>query len=475
MTTALDPWALALDLLEGRSASAFGSPAEVARSIDPRTVETPALALITDALVNLWNTPNGRLAISMPPQEGKTTRALRDFVVWALTQDPDCRVIVGTYNQFLAGRNGRMIRNAIEAHPELGLTIATDNGAKHEWSIAGHEGGVVSAGRGVGVSGRAADLVVIDDPFKEGEAASETIREDAWEWWEQGITARFGADTKVVVIHTRWHQDDLIGRLLERDAHAGWTYLNIPAECIDPDSDPLGRSRPGEFMVSARGRTEEQWTLRKRSAGSRTWNALYQGRPSPADGDLFKRDAWRYFAEYPNLSGVRIIQSWDLAFTGSKKSDFCVGQVWAHAPALGRFYLLDQVRGRWSFTEQIDQMVALSAKWPAAVQKLVEAKANGNAAIDLLTARGVTGLVPITPKDGKTFRAEVVSPLQEAHNVILPAPTLAPWVGEFVEECASFPNAANDDQVDAMSQALAVLAIPAQQSRGWSNGFVNMG
>ena len=126
----------------------IGSPADVAKVIDPRTVETPALALITEALVGVWSTPNGRLAISMPPQEGKTTRALRDFVVWALAQNPDCRVIIGTYGQKLATRNGGMIRNAIEAHPEFGLSLARDSSAKDEWSVAGRAGGVFAVGRG---------------------------------------------------------------------------------------------------------------------------------------------------------------------------------------------------------------------------------------------------------------------------------------------------------------------------------------
>jgi predicted phage terminase large subunit-like protein len=450
-------------------ASDFATPGDLATVLDPRTVRTPALDLIDQELVRVANTPESRLAISIPPQEGKTTRAVRDFIIWYLQRDPEARVVLGSYNQSLANRSGRLVRNAIEWNPWIGLDIAADNGAKHEWSLAGHEGGLLSVGRGVGVSGRPADLVVIDDPFKEGEAQSEVIREEAWGWWTEGIAARFGADTRVVVIHTRWHQEDLIGQLLVKDAHAGWVYVNIPAQADqDPNkgqTDPLGRE-PGEFMLSARGRTRRQWEQRKLTAGSRVWNALYQGRPSPAEGGVFKRDKW---AEYdvplwlarPDGSRVTtgfdmVAASWDMAFKDTKSSDYVVGQVWGCRGADS--FLLDQVRGRWDFPETLRQVKALAAKWPDALLKIVEDKANGTAVLASLR-RKVPGLVPETPTESKLARASAVSPLQEAGNVHLPSPDLAPWVGDFIEECAGFPNGSHDDQVDAMSQALKRLIL----------------
>lgn len=450
------------------------TPGALARAIDHRTIATPALNLMDAELVSVANTPEARLAVSIAPQEGKTTRCVRDFIVWWLRRNPDARVILGTYNQRRANQAGRLVRNAIETNPQVGLRIAPDNGAKHEWSIAGHQGGLISVGRGVGISGVPADLVVIDDPFKEGEAQSEIIREEAWEWWTEGITARFGADTRVVVIHTRWHVEDMIGQLLVKDAHAGWRYLNIPAQADhDPSkgqTDPLGRE-PGEFMISARGRTRRQWEQRKLTAGSRAWNALYQGRPSPAGGGLVKEEWWtrgdrRYetplWIDMPDgskrVTGFdEVIQSWDMAFKDTKSSDFVAGQVWGRIGA--DIYLLDQMLGRWDFPATCERVKELTARWPDALLKLVEEKANGAAVIASLQHK-VMGIVPENPTESKEARVAAVSPLIEAGNVHLPSPELAPWISGFIEEFNGFPSgSAHDDQVDAASQALKRLGI----------------
>lgn len=427
------------------------TPGQIARQIDPRTVQTPALELIDQELDRLLTTPDGRLIISMPPQEGKSVRCSRDLPVKMLIDNPDCRIVSASYAQGLANRNGRSVRNAIISHPELGLSIARDNGAASEWTISGHDGGVLSVGRGAGVSGRPADLLIIDDPIKDrAEADSRTIRDTCWDWWTDALSARLSPGAPVLLIMTRWHEDDLAGRLVAEDSDAGWRVLNIPAQCEDPTTDPLGREA-GEYMFSARRRTREQWEQRRLTAGSRTWNALYQGHPSPAAGDIFHRDWWQHWDRMPQLTG-RIIQSWDLTFKKSESSDYVVGQVWMQQGA--DFYLLDQVRGRWSFTESIDQIVNLTRRWPQTTGKLIEDKANGPAVIDSLK-RSIPGIIPITPHESKVARANAVSPFAEAKNVWLPANT--PWVGDMVEELAGFPNGQHDDQVDALTQALNYL------------------
>ncbi|WP_404465223.1 phage terminase large subunit [Micrococcus antarcticus] len=470
----IDVWQAVLDQLDPARRVQLATPGELARYLNPKTRQTPALDLIDEALVEALNTPDGRLIISMPPQEGKSVRAAGDFPVFALLHDPDTRIVCASYGADLAVRNGRAIRRRITSNPELGLEVAADNGSVADWAIAGHTGGVFSVGIGGGVTGRPADLLIIDDPIKSrADAESTAYRERVWDWWTDEASARLAPGATVVVIMTRWHEDDLAGRLLERNADAGWKFLNIPAQCEDPTEDPLQREH-GEFMLSARGRTSEQWEARKATAGARTWAALYQGRPSPADGDVFQREHWRHWARLPDLDRCKLYQSWDLAFTGSASSDYVVGQVWAHEPATGRHYLLDQVRGRWSFTETIEQMLRLTYTWPAALTKLVESKANGAAAIDTLTQRGIVGIVPVVPREGKVFRAEVVAPVLESHHVILPLPSYAPWVGELIEEAAAFPNAKHDDQVDALTQYLSHAALP-QSNKGWSSGFVDMG
>jgi phage uncharacterized protein (putative large terminase), C-terminal domain len=150
-----------------------------------------------------------------------------------------------------------------------------------------------------------------------------------------------------------------------------------------------------------------------------------------------------------------MIQSWDCSFKSASTSDYVVGQVWGRVG--GEFYLLDQVRDRMDFTETLQAVRALTAKWPKARSKLIEDKANGQAVIDALK-REIPGIIPVTPKESKEARAMAVQPFMEAGNVYLPDPSIAPWIHDFIEECAAFPNAAHDDQVDAMTQALNRLA-----------------
>lgn len=448
----------------------YAAPGDLARALDPRTKQTPALDLIDEALVELFDTPDGRLIISMPPQEGKSTRVAKDFITWVHTMNPDCRVVTASYGQTLANRNGLALRRNITDHIDLNLAIAPDNGAKHEWEIAGKEGGVLAVGVGGGLTGRPADLLVIDDPIKDRkEADSALIRDNVWEWWTDSASTRLAPGAPVVLILTRWHEDDLAGRLKAAEDGGIWRVVNIPAQADhDPakgETDPLGRE-PGEFMKSARGRTDKQWEAIKVRVGSRTWNALYQGRPSPAEGDTFERGWWQ---EYDSAQWIEredgsriglgfdeVIMSWDLTFKDTKASDYVCGQVWGRRGA--DCYLLDQVLDRMSFVETIRKFRSLTAKWPQATLKLVEDKANGPAVISSL-ARKVPGIVPEEPVGSKEARAAAVSPLVEGGNVHLPAAEIAPWVDGFIEECASFPNAAHDDQVDAMSQALNRLVI----------------
>jgi len=274
--------------------------------------------------------------------------------------------------------------------------------------------------------------------------------------------------------NTRWHEDDLAGRLIEQDLE-DWQVVNIPALADHRpergEVDPLGRE-PGQWMESARGRTMEQWQKIREAVGERTFAALYQGRPAPAEGVLLKRQLWqRYDApkaiRQPDgtmlaLGADEVLQSWDMAFKDTKASDYVVGQVW------GRWgndaYLLDQVHDRLSFTATVDAVRRVTKEWPQTRLKLVEDKANGTAVIDHLR-REITGLVPVQVKDGKYARAVAVSPFIESRHVFLPADTLATWAQALIDESAAFPNSQHDDQVDAMTQALdRLLGHPVKVS-----------
>lgn len=440
--------------------------AGLAKILDPKTVQTPALDLIDAELQRLIDTPDGRLILVCPPQEGKSTRAAKVFPTALLRHRPDTRIIVASYGQRLARRNGRAIRDSIESHPEFGLKVRGDLAAQDEWQLEGHEGGVYAASVGGSATGRPCDFLLIDDPVRDrADADSVTMQENTWDWWTDAASTRLAPGAQVCLIMTRWNERDLAGRLLKSDDGDLWRVVRIPAQADhDPEAgetDALGRE-PGEWLESARGRTPEQWEAIKARVGSRTWQALYQGTPSPAEGGLFKRDAWkRYLAplwiEYDTGvrwvpgDGIEMIQSWDLTFKDTTRSDYVVGQVWMRRGTDA--FLLDQVRARMSFTDSCNAITAMSARWPQANAKLIEEKANGAAVMEYLH-KTILGLIPVQPKESKQARAAAITPFVEAGNVWIPAPEVCPWVEELVEEAAGFPLGAHDDQCDALSQAL---------------------
>jgi predicted phage terminase large subunit-like protein len=333
------------------------------------------------------------------------------------------------------------------------------------------------------------------------QAESIKYRDRAWNFWLSVGGPRLAKGAPVIVILTRWHHDDLVGRLKAAEDGDKWRVLNIPAEADhDPlkgEADPLDRE-PGEFLISARGRTEEDWEAIKIRSGPRVWNALYQGRPTPLRGGIFcddwpefdtpvwveRRDGsfWIPGLRWPDLE---LVQSWDFAFKDLESSDYVVGQVWLRRGV--ECLLVDQIRDRLSFTKTLDAFEEMTARWPQATQKFIEDKANGPAVINSLRKK-IGGIIPIEPEGSKYARASAISPFTHAGNIILPAPLsadgkpFAPWVGVFKQEARDFPNGANDDQIDAMSQALNRLLLNplidqgiiepdefrAQEERGWT-------
>ncbi|WP_439947174.1 phage terminase large subunit [Streptomyces sp. BBFR109] len=481
MTATLD-WAefAAREFEPANAHQRWATPGELARHMDPNTVQTTALDLLDANLVDVAEGRCRRLMWSMPPQEGKSERTSRRFPTWLLTRNPDLRIAIVSYEMGVARRWGRAIRNDIREHPELGLVVRDDTSAAHEWQLEGHRGGVYSVGIGGALTGRPVDVLLIDDPLKgRKEADSEAYRQACKDFYTDTARTRLAPDALQIIIQTRWHEDDLTGWLLAGASGPEWRYINVPAQA-DTDDDPLGRA-PGEYLESARGRTAADWEATKRDVGSRTWAALYQGRPAPAEGSLFKRQHWRWYTAPRAVrrddgtmwvhGADELIQSWDMAFKETKRSDFVVGQVWARFGA--DVYLLDQIRDRLDFPATQQAVKALSAKWPQTHAKLVEDKANGPAIISQLRSV-VPGLIPINPKDSKYARASAVAPFQESGNVYLPDSSLAPWVEDYVVEHTSFPNGSHDDQVDCTSQALDRLlgsTTGVEQAMDWLRQF----
>jgi len=396
-----------------------------------------------------------RLIVTMPPRHGKSMTVTETFPAWFLGRHPDARVIEVSYSDALSRDFGERARRKIEEFgPELfGVTLDRGRADKSDWGIDGRRGGMVSAGIGGAITGKGADLMIIDDPVKNRqEADSETYRERLWSEWRSTLSTRLHPGGRVVVVLTRWHEDDLAGRLVDREP-GRWEVLNLPA--VAEEGDPLGRAE-GEALWPERFDAEALREIRT-TVGSRDWAALYQGHPSPAEGSILRRGWWRTYPLPPGdaaLGMERIVQSWDCAFKDADTADYVVGQVWGRKGP--NAYLLDQVRARMDFPSTVRAVKGLSAKWPRCTAKLIEDKANGTAVLQTLK-REIPGLIPVEPEGGKVARANAVAPFIEAGNVFLPDPQHAPWIHDFVEECAAFPGGRHDDQVDAMSQALGWL------------------
>ena len=402
----------------------------------------------------------GRLIVQMPPRHGKSSLISHWTLVWAFENWPDISIILCSYEADFAARWGRKVRDTIDQYgPKRGgpLTVELDpsSTAASRWATtAGGE--MVAVGAGGPITGRGAHLLIVDDPIKNGwEAHSEAYRERLWEWWTSTAYTRLEPGAVAVIVMTRWHTDDLVGRILreaEEDPNADqWEVLSLPAIAEPPpgqEVDAVGR-RAGEPLWPERFDEKELLKIR-RSIGEYNWSALYQQRPSPAEGGILKRSWWKFYKQPPDHFD-EIIQSWDMTFKDTKGSDYVVGQVWGRKGA--NKYLLDQVRDRMDFPKTVEAFLRLTEKWPQAAAKLVEDKANGPAVIATLQSR-VPGIIPVQPQGSKEARVHAVTPDIEAGNVYLPEPSIAPWVKDFIEECAAFPNGAFDDQVDAMSQAL---------------------
>jgi predicted phage terminase large subunit-like protein len=472
----------------------WSTPGALARDLDPTTRQTGALDIVDAALVDVAEGRTDRLIISMPPQEGKSERTTHYGALWMLARDPNLRIGIVSFDGNIASGFSSKIRNDIltfdgtDGNVDLGLRLRRDSKAASRWVLdPPHRGGCYAIGIGGALTGRPVDVLFIDDPVKDYKAAdSENQSEAAWAWWTSVGRPRLGPGAPVVLILTRWSELDLAGRLLAKQAQdeaAGeldfdrWTVINIPAQADhDPAKgqvDPLGR-QPGEFMDSARQRTGSQWRATKVATPPRQWQALFQGRPAPESGDVWKRQWWRRYAAIPwtvDADGTHrmvcddMVLSWDMTFKDKRGSDFVVGQVLARIGA--DVYVLDQVRRRMTFTETIKAFQHQVAKWPGAAAKLVEDKANGSAVIDTLRTK-IPGIVPVEPHGSKYARASAVSHFIEAGNVLLPHADIDPgWGAEIIDEAAAFPNGSNDDQVDALSQGLDRLLLGGAGAAQW--------
>lgn len=427
--------------------------------------------------------PYDILIIQMPPQHGKSMCVTETLPSWFLGRWPEKRVIEASYSESFAQTFGRRTRDKISEFGKeiFDVELSKDKNSNEEFEMSNKIGGMISRGIMSGITGKPAELIIIDDPIKNREEAdSENNRDKQWDEWQNSIKTRCAAGAKVIVIMTRWHEDDLAGRLkiAEKDVV---TLINIPCEA--EENDPLGR-QPGEALFPEIGKDNNWLRQYKQSyindpnnGGIRAWLALFQGRPSAQEGSIFKRHWWKYWkpkgVELPPVSvkfpdghvelieAVEIpdkfdreLQSWDMTFKDSDGTDLVAGGVWGCKGA--NIYKRDLLYERLDFVGTIRAFETMCQKWPEITMKLVEDKANGPAVISMLSNR-IGGIIPVQPEGSKVARASAVSIMCESGNVYLPHPMLFPWVNTFIEQLAKFPNDVHDDMVDETSQALKRL------------------
>jgi predicted phage terminase large subunit-like protein len=287
-----------------------------------------------------------------------------------------------------------------------------------------------------------------------------------------------------VLVQTRWHEGDAAGWLLQHEGRkedgGRWTVVNIPAQAEDGTKDPLGR-KPGEYMISARGNRD--WESIKKSVGAYVWSALYQGRPAPAEGGLFKRLWWRYWSPAPpevqrervDLAGRiwPLDECWrfitgDLAASTRTSADFTVAAAWAMTLD-GDLVLLDRVKAKVGEANHFDLFRPLANRWRVDTAFVEKSFISSTLAID--ATRNGLHITPIAAEADKFSRALPASAKVSAGRVWLPAG--ATWLGDWVDEHAGFPNSAHDDQVDTLSYAVRVavtkwipqLVTPGQPHR----------
>lgn len=388
------------------------------------------------------------LILQMPPQHGKSMTVTETLPSWYLGRYPTRRIIQASYNEETAERFCRRNKEKVKEYGKrlFGIEIGQIDRST-EFELTNNVGRMISRGIMSGITGNPANLIIIDDPIKNRqEADSETFRERLWDEWQNTLKTRLAAGAKVILIMTRWHEDDLAGRIINNEANV--QIINLP--CQAEDMDPLGRPA-GQALAPEIGK-DDIWLNEFKagyvsSQGSRTWLALFQGRPTAEQGNIINRTWWRYYDEPPEM--IQVIMSVDAAFKDEETSDFTCIQVWGKRGA--DMYLIDCINKRMDFPTTLQAIQDTKAKYAKCSMILVEDKANGSAIIQMLR-RKIAGIIPINPAGGKVSRVNAVCPAIESGNVWIP--NKASWLTDFLDQCSSFPAAKNDDMVDAMSQAL---------------------
>lgn len=411
-----------------------------------------------------------RLMVFMPPRHGKSEVVSKKFPAWYLMRNPEKEVIISAYSADLSYDFSRIARQTFNEWGKklFDVEIAHDSGAVNRWGLEGYRGGLTAAGVGGPITGRGAHVAVIDDPVKNWEeAASDTMRRRVWEWYRSTLRTRLAPGGSIVLVMTRWHEDDLAGKLIkEAKDNDGekWEIINLPAEA--GENDILGRN-PGEWLWPERYPSEE-YEATKKALGSYLWSAMYQQSPRPAGGKIFKQHYFRYFSDDGDVytlyygDGHRkhwrkrdcfVFQTCDPAASTKSTADYFVLATWVVTPHK-ELLLRDIIRERLEGPDQPQLFKQAMHRWSPVLQG-VETKAMGLTLFQTLQRMGLP-LFELSPgTTDKVTRAIPMAARYEAGMVYHLQG--APWLDEFESELLAFPNGRHDDQVDATSYAHVVL------------------
>ena len=413
-----------------------------------------------------------RLIVSMPPRHGKSELVSRRFVPWVQGRDPYRNVIFATYNEDFAKDFGADVRNIMtlpqykHVFPSFGLR----KGGASKSRIQTTSGGMsVFVGRGGSITGRGGDFVILDDPIKDSlEANSPTLREQLWQWFTQVLMTRLmTASASIVIVQTRWHEDDLIGRLTDptnphysSEEAAKWKIINLPA--LAEDEDPLGR-KPGELLWPER--FDMEFMEAQRRLDPRGFSALYQGRPTAEDGDLFRRENIKYFNRKDVPDDMRIYAASDHAVGVDKTRNDATCLLIVGVDRNDDIFLLDCWWEKRTTDKVVDAMLELMRKWKPLIwwaEKGHISKAIGPFLRKRMGEEKVyCRIEEVTPVANKVQRAQSILGRMAMNKVLFPRQSV--WTQKATDELLKFPNGRNDDFVDTLAwvgMGLARLTTP---------------
>lgn len=475
-----------LELIETqlRLENALLSPADYAEHCWSGFVRPAHIELLNQSIVmgvaGRLRRADGRpmrgMIVTMPPRHGKSELISKFTPAWFLMKYPDKRVIVTSYSSEFAETWGDKARSLVADHPEFGINLSKSTQSKSNWMLEKHAGSMRTAGAGGPITGTGADLMIIDDPFKDNEDAdSQFNRDKVWDWYQSVVLTRLeqslgetDAPPFMILVQTRWHEDDLAGRLIESEPEK-WFQFNLPA--LAGDDDPLGRP-PGTALWPEKYDVEYLVDL-KTSMSARWWSAMYQQNPSIEGGGIFRGDQFvRYntkrsdrgtlytmFQRDGNKRQSLAAKGWnfatvDLAASTKNSADYTVAEVF-HVTKAKDLLLIDILRERVEGADHEAFIGKLRAKHTELRFIGVEKATYGLTLLQVLRRHGIP-VRELLPDKDKVSRAYAAAAFIEGERLFMPQS--APWLAEFEHELLAFPNGAHDDMVDALAYGARVLS-----------------